>query len=148
MSMASTPTERRKSKGASRIGNGSTLLPSVDGRSIWARLLRDCYGALIGHCGGDQGISETQRMQARRASALEAELVYIEDRIASLRAQGAEPPAADLQLYCTLSNAQRRHCEALGWERTARDVTPTLREYAAQKAAERARDAAVEAEAE
>ena len=125
--MASTPTERRKSKGASRIGNGSTLLPSVDGRSIWARLLRDCYGALIGHCGGDQGISETQRMQARRASALEAELVYIEDRIASLRAQGAEPPAADLQLYCTLSNAQRRHCEALGWERTARDITP-LRE--------------------
>jgi hypothetical protein len=31
-----------------------------------------------------------------------------------------------LDLYGRLANGQRRHCEALGWERTARDVTPTL----------------------
>ena len=32
-----------------------------------------------------------------------------------------------------LSNAQRRHAETLGWTRTARDVTPDLRQYIEQK---------------
>ena len=84
-------------------------------------------------------------MQARRASALEAELVYIEDRIASLRAEGEEPPAADLQLYCTLANAQRRHCEALGWDRTARDVTPLREQLIIEATAARTRAEAEQA---
>ena len=46
----------------------------------------------------------------------------------------AFPPQADLDLYCRLANGQRRHCEALGWERTARDVTLDLKQYLAATA--------------
>jgi hypothetical protein len=88
-------------------------------------------------------------MQARRCAALEAELVFIEDRIAKVRAEGGEPGPADLQLYVTLSNAQRRHAEALGWTRSARDITPSLSEYFERKQREaeaKARGSVVDAE--
>jgi hypothetical protein len=40
--------------------------------------------------------------------------------------------AAELDLYSRLSNTQRRLSESLGWERTARDVTPDLETYLKQ----------------
>src|SRR6516165_2449430 len=107
----------------SRITNGSALLPTVDGRSPWARVMRDTYRAVIQHCGGDDAISELERMVARRIGALEAELVHMEDGFATLRAAGGEPDATSLDLYSRLSNTQRRHSEAIGWARRPRDVT-------------------------
>ena len=116
-----------KSKGRSRIGNGKDLLPTVDCRSIWARIMRDTQAAVLNHCGGEGHASELKRLQARSIAALEAELIFIEDKIARARAEGKEPEHRDLDLYGRLANGQRRHCEALGWERTARDVTPDLK---------------------
>jgi hypothetical protein len=66
---------------------------------------------------------------------LEAELVYLEDKFAQVRADGGEPAAAELDLYGRLADRQRRLADPLGWQRTARDVTPTLAQYIAQKAA-------------
>jgi hypothetical protein len=66
---------RQPEKGRSRISNGSTLLPTGDGNSIWARLMRDVLASLIVHLGGDA--SETQRMACRRIAALEAELEHV-----------------------------------------------------------------------
>jgi hypothetical protein len=34
-----------------------------------------------------------------------------------------------LDLYARLGNAQRRFCEALGWQRVPRDLTPSLQSY-------------------
>ena len=129
MSVPTATAAERKSHGRSRIGNGSSLLPSVDGRSVWARLMRDTYAAVLTHCGGADYVSETKRMAARRIAALEAELVHLEDKFARARADGAQPDTADLDLYGRLANGQRRHMEAVGWERTARDVTPSLATY-------------------
>jgi hypothetical protein len=112
-----------RKKGRSRLTNGYELLPSVDGRSTWARLMRDIIAALTAHCGGADNLSETQRMIARRCAALDAEAVCMEDKFARTRTDGGEPKPADLQLYCTLLNAQRRCLEMLGMERGAKDVT-------------------------
>src|SRR5262249_59654008 len=93
-----------------RVTNGTTLLPSVDGRSPWARLMRDNYHAVILHCGGEDAISDLERMTARRIGALEAELIYFEDKMAAIPAEGGEPSADMLDLYARVSNCNRRRC--------------------------------------
>jgi hypothetical protein len=137
MPLHSTPDRRaitrQPSRHKSRIANGSAVLPSTDGRSLWARLMKETLQNLQAHCGGE--FSETQRLAARRVSTLEAELVYLEDKFAKVRAAGGEPDIAQLDLYGRLSDRQRRLAEAaLGWQRTARDVTPpTLDQYLAHR---------------
>jgi hypothetical protein len=126
---ASTAPRRYRS----RITKGSKLLPSVNEQSVWGRIMKDVYDAMMAHCGGADYITEPMRLQARRIAALEAELIHIEDRIAQARATGEDPSPADLDLYSRLANGQRRHCEALGWQRVPRDVTPTLEGYLASK---------------
>jgi hypothetical protein len=108
----------------SRITNGNQLLPSVDGRSIWARLFRDTYAALVAHCGGPDCVSETMRATARRAAAIEAELVHLEDSFALARQNDRAPPTNDLDLYGRLADRQRRLHEVLGWSRGSRDISP------------------------
>jgi hypothetical protein len=77
-----SPEARRKS-GRSRIANGGgSMLPTTDGRSLWARIRRDTYRAIVGMCGGVDMVSETQSLMARRVGTLEAELVFIEDKSA------------------------------------------------------------------
>jgi hypothetical protein len=93
--------------------------------------MRDTYRAVIQHCGGDDAISELERMAARRIGALEAELVYMETKFGVIRAAGGEPDAGSLDLYQRLANSQRRCCESIGWQRRPRDVTmaPHLQHY-------------------
>jgi hypothetical protein len=112
-----------KVHGRSRITNGKTLLPTASGCSTWARLMKDTLGSLVGHCGGIDLISETQKLAARRVSVLEAELVFLEDKIALTREHGDEPNPVDVQLYGQLADRQRRLSEPLGWDRTAREVS-------------------------
>jgi hypothetical protein len=54
----------RKACGRRRLTNGTSFLPTADGRSVWARIARDTYAALIVHCGGNDLISEPQRLIA------------------------------------------------------------------------------------
>ena len=63
------------------------------------------------------------------AAVLDTELIYQADKIGTARNNGKEPEPALLDLFCRLVNASRRECEALGWERTARDVTMSLADY-------------------
>jgi hypothetical protein len=88
--------------------------------------MRDTYAGLLVHCGGADVVSETQRLIARRISTLEAELVFLEDKFAAIRAAGGEPDMAQLDLYGRLADRQRRLADPLGWSRTPHDVTPTL----------------------
>lgn len=120
-------------RNGSRVNAGRDLLPTEDGRSRWARLLK---GTLTSHCGGTDQMSSVQLMAARRIAALEAELVFHEDRIASIRRKRKEPPASLLQSYAMLANQQLRISKQLGWERYAKVVNPTpdLRSYLASKA--------------
>ena len=131
----SSGTRSDDGRHTSRVATGRDLLPNDDGRSRWARLLKSTYRALVVHCGGDDAISDTRRMACRRVAALEAELVFHEDRIASIRRRGKEPPASLLQMYGALADRQRRLSEALGWDRdgsTAKEID--LQSYIATKA--------------
>jgi hypothetical protein len=123
---------RKKRAHNSKVRNGTHLLPINDGRSIWARLLSETFHALLAHCGGEDFVSETQRLVCRRIGTLEAELVFMEDKFAATRAAGGEPDPATVDLYGRLADRQRRLADPLGWQRTPRDVTPTLADIAAE----------------
>lgn len=119
-----------KPEGRSRVTNGADLLPTVDGRSIWARIMRDTIQSMLNHLGGEDYASEPHRMLSRRVGAFEAELIHLEDKFARARSEGREPVTADLDLYSRMSSAQRRMLEALGFDRVPKDVTPNPLDYA------------------
>ena len=123
----------QKLQGRARITNGADLLPTVDGRSIWARIMRDTMGDMFSHLGGEDNMTAPSRMLSRRVGAFEAELIHLEDKFARARAEGREPEHADLDLYSRMSSAQRRMFEALGLERRQRDITPSLDAYITAK---------------
>jgi hypothetical protein len=88
---------------------------------------------MLNNAGGEDYVPETKRLLARRVAAFEAELINLKCKFATIRADGGEPKVADLDVYQRMTGAQRRCLEALGWERTARDVTPSLDQYVASK---------------
>jgi hypothetical protein len=114
----------------SRLTGRGDLLPSIDGRSTWARLMRDVIGSMTNHLGGDDYVTEPQRMLVRRVAAFEAELVHLEDVFARCRSEGHAPDPPDLDLYSRMSSAQRRMLETLGLDRVPRDVTPAPLDFA------------------
>ena len=114
-------------RGRSRITNGSTFLPGVDNRSTWVRRARDVQAQLVQDRGGVGVVSSAETLIMRRAAILEAEL----ERFEGIFAAAGEADAAQLNLYQTCANTQRRLLEAIGLERRARDVTPNLDQYTA-----------------
>lgn len=94
--------------------------------------MRDTMLNMTAHAGGADHISEARRLLVRRVAALEAELINMEDRFASVRAEGGTPPSKSLDLYQRMAGAQRRCLEALGLDPTMRDVTPDPLTYARQ----------------
>ena len=127
-----TPEARRKSGRSKIANNGGSMLPITDGRSLWARIRKDTYRAIVTMCGGADMVSETQALMARRVSTLEAELVHYEDSFAATRAAGGVPDPVTVDLYGRLADRQRRLADPLGWQRTPRDVTPSLADIAAE----------------
>jgi hypothetical protein len=118
-------------------------LPGVDGRSAWARRLRDLISLHLSDLGGADHASEAEKALLRRASVLIVELEHLEFRFAQKGTASAE----DLDLYQRCAGNLRRLFEATGIRRRPRDVTPTLSEYLEAKDRE-AQDAELVAEAE
>lgn len=116
------------SRNRSRITNGKAFVPGVDGRSGWVRRARDIQAQLVQDRGGQSLVSAAEALIMRRAAVLEAEL----ERMEGIFAAAGEADNAQLGLYQTVANTQRRLLEAIGLERRARDVTPTLEAYARQ----------------
>lgn len=132
--MSSLSSAPAKLTNRSRITNGSELLPGVDGRSTWVRRLRDLIGLHVSDLGGEDAISEAERSIVRRAATLTVEL----ERMEATFATAGEAKPSDLDLYQRTAGNLRRLLEAVGLERRQRNVTPTISEYAARKAAEKA----------
>ena len=104
--------------------------------SLCGQIMGDTLDDVLAHCGRADHVSALKRMAAHRIAALEAELVHLEEKFARTRAEAGEPTAADLDLYSRLTNTHRRQCEALGWERTAKDITPNIAAYSRDRASE------------
>jgi hypothetical protein len=117
---------RPDGRGRSRITNGKAFVPGVDGRSTWVRRARDVQAQLVQDRGGAGLVSAAETLLMRRAAILEAEL----ERLEGIFAAAGEADGGQLGLYQTCANTQRRLLEAIGLERHARDVTPSLEQYA------------------
>jgi hypothetical protein len=102
----------------SRITNGASILPGVDGRSTWARRLRDLICLYTADLGGPEAVSSAEASIIRRASCLTLECERLEVAFAT-----AEARPEDLDLYQRMSNTLRRHLETNGLKRVAKDVT-------------------------
>lgn len=109
----------------SRLTNGKSFLPGVDHRSTFARRARDVFGMLVQDRGGPSVVSTAEALIARRASILDAELFRLE----TVFAKDGQAEPAQLCLYQTCANTQRRLLESIGLERRARDVTPSLSKF-------------------
>lgn len=131
--MTSAAVAATKPPARSRVTNGSALLSGVDGRSTWARRLRDLIELHVGDLGGEAAVSAAERSIVRRAATLTVELERLEARFAV----AGEASKDDLDLYSRVAANLRRLLEAIGLERRPRDVTPDLHSYLARKAAAR-----------
>lgn len=131
MPTTTSPEAGRKRHARSRVTNGQTLLPGVDGRSTWVRRARDVLELHISDLGGDAAISEAERSIVRRAATLTVELERMETEFATKGGAGTDGLAA----YVTAANALRRLLETVGLQRRARDITPNLANYLKGKAA-------------
>jgi hypothetical protein len=121
---------------SSRIANGKRMLPIEDGRSVWARLQKSTYRALLAHLGGDDRVTDVQRIVCRRCATIEAELVHLEDRLAKLRRSRKEPPHSLLQSYASLTAQQLRLTKQIGIDRQSmplNDEPKDLQAYLASK---------------
>ena len=122
MTATSTTIAACKPEARSRVSNGKALfLSKIDGRSLVARRFRDILAAIVSDLGGPDQMSEGQRQLARRAASLSVQSELAE-------ADMARGDAVGLDDYVRGVNALCRTLGALGLERRARNVTPTLRE--------------------
>jgi hypothetical protein len=119
----------------SAVTNGSRAFIEGDGNSPWYRRCKDLTAAHIEDLGGPGMLSQAQISLCRRAAVLEVELERIEGQLSL----GAD---ADLDSYNRIAGGLRRLLEALGIERRARDVTPSLADIIARHRADEAREAA------
>ena len=133
MALESSPdrpqVDRPKDKQRSRVANGSALLAGVDGRSVW---IRRCKELLADHLSEIPDPTAAERSLIRRAAVLTTELERLEVKFAL--ADGADPETLDL--YGRTSGNLRRLLEAVGLQRRAKDISPSLADIMREEAAE------------
>jgi hypothetical protein len=118
------------------IGRAKLLcLGDLDGRTVAAKRANTLVAELENDLGGDEYLSASQRVLVRRAAAAVAVAEHLE-------ASWIAGHAIDVGALTTLTNTISRVCGQLGLERKPRDVTPTVAEFAAELAAEKAAAAA------
>jgi len=125
MSGGSSVEVGNKGHARSRVTNGSSILPGVDGRSTWVRRLRDLINLHTQDLGGEANVSAAEQAIIRRAGVLIVELERLELKFAT----NGEASPFDLDLYQRMANSMRRLLETIGLQRRPRDVTPPLRQY-------------------
>lgn len=109
--------------GKSRITNGSALLPGIDGRNAWVRRAKDVIAAHLSDLAGEDNTSVAERSIIRRAAVLTVQLEQLEAKFALAN---GEASANELDLYARTSSTLRRLLEAVGLQRRARTVGPSL----------------------
>ncbi|ESX68762.1 hypothetical protein NKJ87_06350 [Mesorhizobium sp. M0027] len=116
------PTQR------SAVTNGRKLFIEGDGNSPWSRRYKDLCSEHASDLGGAEALSQSQLSLIRRAATLSVQLEQMEGRL-------SEGLDADMDLFGRLAGHLRRILETLGIERKAKNVTPTLQQYRAQRQA-------------
>ena len=115
----------------SRVSRGLDLLPDIDGRVALGP-------ADAGHVGRHGRALRRPRRDQRNSPhdgsprRLPRDRAHLpRNQFATIRAAGGEPDLGKVEIYGRLAGNQRRIAEALGWERSQKDVTPDPLTYAA-----------------
>jgi len=114
-----------------RVRTGQ-LLPGIDGRSVWLRRCKTILASHLSDLGGEDNTSAAERSIIRRAATLTVELERLEAKFAL----AGEADVADLDLYQRTAGNLRRLLEAVGLERRARTIEPSLSDILNEEAAE------------
>jgi len=121
--------EAEKRKGRSRLSNGFGRLPDSDGRSMWARRLRDVMALHLSDLGGADNASEAEKSIIRRIATITIEMERLEAKFA----KAGRASKADLDLYQRTAGNLRRLIETVGIKRRAREIVPTIEGYLSSK---------------
>jgi hypothetical protein len=116
----SRPQVQSKSKGRSRMTNGYDFPRGVDTHSQWARRFRDLYSLHLADMAGSE--SEAEKAILRRACILITEL----ERMEAGFAIAGKAQLAELEVYQRAANSMKRMLEAVGLQRRAKEIGPTL----------------------
>jgi hypothetical protein len=139
MPVVSELKEGRKSHARSRVSNGRDILPDVDGRSLIARRYRDISNAIFIDQGGVDQCSESRQQLIRRFAACAVIAEQMESRLAN-------GETINIAEHSLLSSTLTRLATRIGIDRRARDVTPLLQDYLAERSAVASDPADVEIE--
>jgi len=101
-------------------------LADLDQRTRSAQLVSKTIESIFADLGGENALSVAERLIVRRAAIAGA---MSED----LAARWLTGEPVDPAIFGTLVNVERRQLETVGIKRRARDVTPTLSQYLAQR---------------
>ena len=104
------------------------MLPNVDGRSLIARRFRDIQTAIVIDQGGDD-LSEARLQLIRRFAAAAVIAEQMESRLAN-------GEKIDIQEHALLCSTLVRCARQIGIWRVAKNITPTVEQYLAQRNAE------------
>jgi hypothetical protein len=103
-----------------------TSLAQIDQRTIAARQVHETIAAIEVDQGGRDQMTTAMQKVAETAAVTTA-------MVNDMAAKWLNGEEVDPALFCTLANAQRRLFETLGFERIAKDLTPSVNAYLAQK---------------
>lgn len=123
MHMESNRKAAKKPTARSRVTNGSKLGTDMDGRTVWARRLRDLIDLYSADVGDPETIANSTRSLIRRAAVLTVELERAEKGFAE---KGEADPTA-LSAYQTTSNSLRRLLESLNIKATVKQASDVAR---------------------
>jgi hypothetical protein len=101
-------------------------LNSLDQRTVAAKQARETISAIETDFGGAENIATAKRQIIESAAVTSA-------MVADLGSRWLAGEQIDLGLFTTLCNSQRRLLESIGFERIAKDLTPSVNAYLAQK---------------
>jgi hypothetical protein len=114
------------------IGKAKLLtLADIDGRTTSARRANALVAELESDLGGGDHLSAGQRVLVRRVAAA----VAVSEHLETLWLAGH---GIDVSALTTLQNTVARTLNLLGLERVSKDVTPSIEQFAAELAAEKA----------
>ena len=113
------------------------LLDALDRRTRPYRRYEAIRGAVLADMGGEENVSEVQKQLVSKFATIALQLEVME-------AAAIDGNEIDVDLFGRAAGHLRRIAEALGMQRVARDVTPTLADIADEIAAEEEAAAAAE----
>jgi hypothetical protein len=127
VSKSAAKTTRRKGQKPGPY-SGDDAIAQIDRRTSAGRVLRTVEADLTADLGGDPTTAERLLIQSIAVKATRLHLL-------SERLLDADEPGEDGHHALAWFNSMRLDLQAIGLQRRTRDVTPTLADYLASKAA-------------